>query len=75
MTILSSIIMFNTKQFKSSTFKISVGLFASVVIYYVNNFFNVMGKTEKLSLYTSIWLPLLILTIINATLLMRINEK
>ena len=39
MTILSSIIMFNTRNFKSSTFKISVGMFASVVIYYVNNLF------------------------------------
>ena len=49
MTILSSIIMFNTKNFKSSTFKISLGLFASVVVYYVNNFFNVLGKTKKIS--------------------------
>ena len=75
MTILSSIIMFNTKSFKSSTFKISVGLFASVIIYYINNFFNVMGKTEKLSLTISIWMPLFILILINTMLLYRINEK
>ena len=75
MTILSSIIMFNTRQFKSSTFKISVGMFASVVIYYVNNFFNVMGKTEKISLLPSIWIPLIILIIINSFLLIKINEK
>ena len=75
MTILSSIIMFNTRNFKSSTFKISVGMFASVVIYYVNNFFNVMGKTEKISLIPSIWLPLIILIVINSTLLLKINEK
>ena len=75
MTILSSIIMFNTRNFKSSTFKISVGMFASVVIYYVNNFFHVMGKTEKISLIPSIWLPLIILIVINSTLLLKINEK
>ena len=75
MTILSSIIMFNTRNFKSSTFKISVGMFASVVIYYVNNFFNVMGKTEKISLIPSIWIPLTILIIINSTLFLKINEK
>ena len=75
MTILSSIIMFNTRNFKSSTFKISVGLFASVIIYYLNNFFNVMGKTEKISLLPSIWIPLAILIIINSTFLFSINEK
>ena len=39
MTILSSIIMFNTKSYRSNTFKISIGLFLSVVIYYFYNFF------------------------------------
>lgn len=75
MTILSAIIMFNTKQFKSSTLKISLGLFASVIIYYINNFFNVMGKTEKISLEISIWLPMIILILINSILLSKINEK
>ena len=75
MTILSSIIMFNTKHLSGSTIKISIGLFLSVIIYYINNFFNVMGKTEKLSLTISIWLPLLILTIINLKLISKVNEK
>ena len=75
MTLLSSTIMFSTKQFKGSTFKISMGLFASVVIYYINNFFNVMGKTEKISLIPSIIIPLVILIFINTILLYRINEK
>ena len=75
MTILSSIIMFNTKKFKSSTFKISTGLFASVVIYYINNFFNVMGKTEKLTILPSILIPMILLVIINTVLLYRVNEK
>ena len=75
MTLLSSTIMFSTKQFKGSTFKISMGLFASVVIYYINNFFNVMGKTEKISLIPSVMIPLIILILINAVLLYRINEK
>ena len=75
MTLLSSIIMFSTKQQKSSTFKISFGLFVSVVIYYINNFFNVMGKTEKLSLIPSIVIPLVILILINTILLYHINEK
>jgi len=75
MTILSSMIMFGVKRFKSSTFKISVGLFISVMIYYINNFFNVMGKTEKISLIASILIPLMLLILINSIFLYRVNEK
>ena len=64
--IFSSLIMFNIKQIKSSTFKISVGLFFSVIIYYLNNFSYVLGGTEKISLVLSIFIPLIILSIINS---------
>ena len=53
MTILSSIIMLNTKKSNSKVIKIIIGLFFSVIIYYINNFFNVMGSTEKLPLMVS----------------------
>ena len=75
MTIFSAIIMFNIKRYSTSTFKISIGLFLSVIIYYINNFFNVMGKTEKFSIVASIWLPLVILLLINIIMINRINEK
>ncbi len=75
MTILASIIMFNTKHFKSNTFKISVGLFFSVIIYYMNNFFNVMGKTEKIPITFSVWLPIILLIIVNMIYIKKINEK
>jgi len=75
MTILSSIIMLNTKRFKSNTFKIVLGLFFSVIIYYISNFFNVMGVTEKIPLMVSVFSPLLILTILSSLMLVNINEK
>ena len=75
MTILSGIIMFNTKKFKSSTLKISIGLFCCVVIYYINNFFYVLGDTEKIPLSVSVWLPLVFLILINTNMMLKINEK
>jgi len=75
MTILSTIIMFNTKKFKSDTVKISIGLFFSVLIYYVNNFFNVLGKSEKIPIIFSIWIPIIFLIIVNSIYTKRINEK
>ena len=75
MTIFSSIIMFNTKNYKSNTFKIVIGLFFSVLIYYMSNFFNVMGTTEGISTTLAIWIPLLILSLIKVIMLIKINEK
>ena len=75
MTILSSIIMLNTKKNSSKVFKIIIGLFFSVAIYYINNFFNVMGSTEKLPLMVSIWTPIIFLSLINLIMLVNVNEK
>ena len=75
MTILSSIIMLNTKKSNSKIIKIVIGLFFSVIIYYINNFFSVMGSTEKLPLIVSIWAPLIFLSLMNLILLININEK
>tara|TARA_Y100000591_G_C21829365_1_gene698643 strand:+ start:930 stop:2003 length:1074 start_codon:yes stop_codon:yes gene_type:complete len=75
MTILASIIMFNTKSFKNNTLKISIGLFLSVLIYYINNFFNVMGKTEEIPIIFAIWGPIIFLIIFNIIYTLKINEK
>jgi lipopolysaccharide export system permease protein len=75
MTILSAIIMFNSKRFKNNSLKIIIGLFFCVLIYYINNVFYVLGSTEKISLILSIWTMLLLLTFINFVMLSKINEK
>jgi lipopolysaccharide export system permease protein len=75
MTVLSSIIMLNTKKSSSKVLKLIIGLFFSVAIYYINNFFNVMGSTEKLPLMVSVWTPIIFLSLINLIMLVNINEK
>lgn len=75
MTIISTIIMFNSKELKNTNIKISIGLFSSVIIYYINNFFNVMGNTEKIPFVFSVWVPLLFLGFISVLMLRKINEK
>ena len=67
--------MLNAKRLEGATIKISIGLFSSVVIYYMNNFFHVMGNTERISIITSVFLPLIILLFINILLIPKINEK
>ena len=75
MTVFSSIIMLSTREFKSSILKISLGLFFSVIIYYLFNFFSVLGKTEKINLLSSIIIPLVLLTLTNSIIIKKFNEK
>ena len=75
MALFSALIMLKIKEINSSTFKISLGLFFSVLIYYLNNFFYVMGSTERLSIMISIFIPLLLLALVNSFMSIRINEK
>tara|TARA_B110000003_G_scaffold241764_1_gene249203 strand:+ start:906 stop:1979 length:1074 start_codon:yes stop_codon:yes gene_type:complete len=75
MTILASIIMLNTKKSNSKFIKIIIGLFCSVIIYYMNNLMNVMGSTEKIPLMVSIWTPIIFLSLVNLIMLININEK
>ena len=49
--------MMNTKTLKNTYLKITIGLFLSVVIYYINNFFFIMGTSEKISVIGSIFIP------------------
>ena len=73
--LFASLIMFNIKQIKGATFKILIGLFFSVIIYYLNNFSYVLGSVEKVSIFSAIFIPLLILTITISLMLYKINDK
>ena len=74
-TIFSGIIMFNIGYQKNTFFNITLGIFLSVIIYYINNFLSVLGTNEKIPLTLSIFLPLIILSIINFTSIIKLNEK
>ncbi len=73
--LFSSVIMLNLKQVKGTTLKILLGLFFSVIIYYLNNFSYVLGSTERIPIILSIFIPLLILFTINFSMLYKVNEK
>ena len=67
--------MFNTKNLENKTFKISIGLFSSVIIYYINNFFYVLGNTERIPILIAVWMPLVVLGLTVLLMINRINEK
>jgi len=75
MTIFSGIIMLNIKKNKPMIFYIILSILISVIIYYLNYLFNLMGENGKLPILISIWGPLFILTIIISIGLIRLDEK
>ena len=75
MTIVSSIIMLNIKRNKPIAFHIIFGIFISVLIYYINHLFNLLGENNKIPIIISSYLPLIILGLIISIGLVRINEK
>ncbi len=74
-TIFSAIIMFNIGYQKNSLLNIVLGVFLSVVIYYINYFLKILGTSEKIPLIVSVFLPLIILSIINMASIIKLNEK
>jgi len=75
MFIFSGIIMMNTKSLRNTYLKITIGLFLSVVIYYINNFFFILGTSEKINVMSSIFIPLLFFTMANLIFVRNINAK
>jgi len=75
MTIFSSIIMLNIKHQKPRIFYAIGGILMSVIIYYMNFFFGALGKNEQIPIILSIWLPILLLSIVSLIGMVRLNEK
>ena len=75
MTILSSTIMMTIKQNRTKIFHLIFGILISVIIYYLSFFFEELGKNEQVPVMVSIWIPLLMISIVSMINLVRINEK
>ena len=75
MVCIGSILMLNIKHNKSKVVNITLGITISVIIYYINYFFNVIIETKDVPYLMSIWGPQIILSLIIITNLIRINEK
>ena len=75
MVCIGSILMLNIKHNKSKVVNITLGITISVIIYYINYFFNAIIETKDVPYIMSIWGPQIILSLIVITNLIRINEK
>ena len=58
MTCLAAVLMLNIKYNKSKIFHITLGILISVIIYYINHFFNVVIETQNVPFNLSVWTPI-----------------
>ena len=75
MIIIGSTLMLNIRYNKSKILYVVLGIMLSVIIYYINYFFNIMGTNERLPVIISVWFPLFILSLFTLMGLVKINEK
>ena len=75
MSLFASIIMLNIKHNKPKIFNLILGIMLSVIVYYINFFSGTLAQNEKIPIILSVWLPLIILSILSIIGMIRINEK
>ena len=75
LTIFASVLMLNVPFNKPKFFYLHMGIFASVLIFYINHFSSLLGENNKLPVTLSVWLPHVIVSILTGIGMVRINEK
>jgi lipopolysaccharide export system permease protein len=75
MTIIATIIMIYNKFKNNLLLNLFIGIFFSVVVYYLGHFSNLLGENGRLPLILSVWFPIIILVSLSSIGVMRLNEK
>ena len=75
LTIFASVLMLNAPFNKPKFFYLIMGIFVSVLIFYINHFSSLLGENNKLPVTLSVWLPHVIVSILTGIGMVRINEK
>ena len=75
MTMISMLIMVNNSFKKNILLNLLIGIFISVLVYYINHFSSLLGENGRLPIILSIWFPVIVLFIISTIGIVRLNEK
>jgi len=75
MIILSGLMIVNLGTNMSYLFYVLTGVVISVVLYFLSDLSITMGKTEKINLELSVWLPIFFIMLINLVGLIQVNAK
>ena len=75
MVLLAGVFTLGMRYRGSNWSYIFIAIIACVIIYYCNYFSLALGKTEKLPIELSVWMPVIIVFIFSSVGLMHVNQK
>ncbi len=75
MILLSAVFTLGIQFKENSWIYVFIAIIASVLIFYFNDFSAALGKTEKLPVSLSVWMPLLIIFVFSSVGLIHANQK
>ena len=75
MTVIATIIMVYNKFKKNILMNLFIGIFFSVLVYYLSHFSSLLGENDRLPLILSIWFPVIILLSLSIIGIIKLNEK
>jgi lipopolysaccharide export system permease protein len=75
MLILSGAFTLSTNYKQDKSKYIFIAIISSVLIFYFNDFSAALGKTDKLTVKTSVWMPIAIIFIFSSIGVLHANQK
>ncbi len=74
MTILAAIFTINSRSSNNINY-LMIAVLTCAVIYYMKDLSVALGKSDRISPEISVWIPIIIISLINSIGLLQINEK
>ena len=75
MLLLSSFFTLGTRFSENNWTYVFITIISSVLIFFFNDFSAVLGKTEKLPIEVSVWMPIAIIFIFSSVGIIHANQK
>ena len=75
MVLLSGVFTLGMRFKEKNWPYVFIAIIASVIIFYFNDFSAALGKTDKLPIEVSVWMPIIIIFIFGAIGLIHANQK
>ena len=75
MVLLSGVFTLGINFKENNLTYIFIAIILSVIIYFFNDLSSVLGKTEKLPVEISVWMPIVIIFILSAIGMIHANQK
>ena len=75
MLLLSAVFTLSTNYKQDKSKYIFIAIISSVLIFYFNDFSAALGKTDKLNVEISVWMPIAIIFIFSSIGVLHANQK